>query len=363
MATALRGHACKDAANAFAMSLSICCLTNAPGERLASILERLRPVADEIVVGADSRVEEKSRREYATIADIVLSIDFEFAERHMAILVEQCSGDWILRVDDDEVPSSGLVERLPWLMAQQVEQYWLPRRWLYPTPDHWLDELPWWPDYHNRLVRRSADLRFSGMLHTGADPVLPAQFLEWPLYHLECIFKDRRSREAKVTRAEGMRPGLTAPGGGPLNEVYYLPERYARRPPRPVPPEDRAPIAQMLRPSEYAVIITPVEHDHRFEPGERRAVHFRVHNTSSMSWLPNGNVRLSYRWIGQGGEGERTPFTAPVTPGNTAIVALTVTAPSKPGRFGLEVDLVHEHVRWFQQAIRVDAIVGARRSS
>lgn len=344
------------------MSLSVCCLTNAPGERLASIFERLRPVAKEIVVGADSSVDETRCREYRSVADTVLPVDFEFAERHLAWLAEQCSGDWILRVDDDEVPSPGLVERLPWLITQQVEQYWIPRRWLYPTPDRWLAELPWWPDYHNRLVRRNANLRFSGMVHTGADPILPARFLEWPLYHLECVFKDHPSREAKAARTEAMRPGLTAPGGGPLNDVYYLPERHARRPPCSVPLEDRASIAQLFSPPAYAAIITAVERDRTFAPGERRAMHFRVHNSSSTPWLADSDIRLSYRWVGHPGEGERTPFPATVAPGETTIVPLTVTAPAEPGKLELEVDLVHEHVRWFENTLRLDAVVEIRRS-
>jgi hypothetical protein len=342
------------------MTLSICCLTNAPGDRLESILEQLRPVADEVVVGADSRVGDERRREYASSADIVLPIDFVFAERHLAWLVEQCSSDWVLRVDDDEVPSPALVERLPWLVAQEIEQYWIPRRWLYPEPTHWLDQLPWWPDYHNRLVRRNSDLRFSGVLHTGAEPVLPARFLDWPLYHLECILKSRAAREAKAARAEKMRPGLTAPGGGPLNDVYYLPEVYACRPPAMVSAEDQAAIAQVTNRDRYAAIITPVEHDLRFQPGERRAVHFRVHNLSSMQWLPRADVRLSYRWVGRAGEGERTLFPAPVAPGGTVTVPLTVTAPAKLGSFELEVDLVHEHVRWFERSVTVQAFVATR---
>lgn len=325
-----------------------------------SILEQFRPVADEIVVGADSRVGDERRREYTSFADVVLPVDFVFAERHLAWLSEQCSSDWILRVDDDEVPSPALVERLPWLIAQQIEQYWLPRRWLYPRRTQWLDELPWWPDYHNRLVRRTGDLRFSGVLHTGAEPVLPAQFLDWPLYHLECLLKDRPAREAKAARTEQMRPGLTAPGGGSLNEVYYLPEVHARRPPATVPAEDQAAISRVIGLGEYAAIITPVEEDLRFRPGERRAVHFRVHNLSAMRWLPGADVRMSYRWVGRAGEGERTAFPAPVAPGDTVIVPLTVTAPAEPGSFELEVDLVHEHVRWFERSVRAKAVVGAR---
>jgi len=342
------------------MSLSICCLTNAPGERLASILGQLRPLAHEIVVGADTRAGAERHREYAAIADTVVLVEFEFAERHLGWLAGQCSGDWILRIDDDEIASPALIERLPWLMSQLVEQYWVPRRWLYSTPNQWLDELPWWPDYHNRLVRRNARLRFSGLLHTGAEPVWPARFLDWPLYHLECVLKERRIREAKVAYLDSMRPGLMAPGGGPLNEVYYLPERHARRPTRAVPPEDQAAISQVLSPPEYAAVISPVERDHRFRPGERRAVHFGVHNTSSMPWVPEAEVRLSYRWVGRAGEGERTSFPARVAPGGTAIIPLTVTAPRETGVFELEVNLVHEHVRWFDQPLRVEAFVSPR---
>lgn len=342
------------------MKLSICCLTNAPGARVASILERLRPFAGEIVIGSDTRADAERRRDYAATADVVVPIDFEFAERHLAELAERCSGDWILRIDDDEVPASGLTERLPWLITQQIEQYWVPRRWLYPSIDHWLGEPPWWPDYHNRLVRRNAGLRFSGVLHSGAQPVLPARFLEWPIYHLECVFKDRASREEKVTRNERIRPGLMAPGGGPLNAVYYLPELHARHDPMPVPAEDRATIAQVRQPPEYGAIITSLERHHRLHASERRAVHFRVHNASSAGWSPEADIRLAYRWRGCPGEGDRTSFPASVAPGETAIVPLVVTAPDRAGVFQLEVDLVHEHVRWFRQPALVDVLVEER---
>lgn len=339
------------------MRLSVCCLTNAPGTRVAAILEQLRPVADEIVIGADTRVDEERRRDYAAVADLVVPIDFEFAERHLADLAARCSGDWILRIDDDEVPTSALTERLPWLITQQVAQYWVPRRWVFPSVSHWLDEPPWWPDYHNRLVRRNASLRFSGVLHSGAEPVLPARFLEWPLYHLECVLKDRASREAKALHNERMRPGLTAPAGGPLNAVYYVPERHARHEPVPVPAEDRATIAQVSEPPAYGGIITPVELHHRLYTSERRAVYFRVHNISSAGWSPEEDIRLSYRWRGRAGEGERTPFPARVAPGTTTVVPLVVTAPEEAGAFVLEVDLVHEHVRWFEQPALVEVLV------
>jgi hypothetical protein len=136
------------------MSLSVCCLTGDPGPRVTAVLAPLRAVADEIVIAADARADQKRLEQYAAAADRLLRVEFSYLERHLAWLHKQCSGDWIFRIDADEVASPSLVERLPELIADcGVQQYWFPRRWLYPEESHWLEEVPWWPDYQNRLVR------------------------------------------------------------------------------------------------------------------------------------------------------------------------------------------------------------------
>jgi hypothetical protein len=74
---------------------------------------------------------------------------------------------------------------LPDLVADPViRQYRIPRRWLYPDPLRWIDEVPWWPDFQIRLVRNEPSLRFTGDVHTSADPAFPARYLEAPHYHL-----------------------------------------------------------------------------------------------------------------------------------------------------------------------------------
>jgi mannosyltransferase OCH1-like enzyme len=50
-------------------------------------------------------------------------------------------------------------------------------------------------------------------------------------------------------------------------------------------------------------------------------------------------------------DGERSPLPAPLAPGETAIAPLTVVAPALRGRYLLEVDLVHEDVRWFGEGV------------
>ena len=39
-----------------------------------------------------------------------------------------------------------------------------------------------------------------------------------------------------------------------------------------------------------------------------------------------------------------------------------VEAPAEPGDHLLEIDLVHEHVRWFEAPLRVPVAVAARRA-
>jgi hypothetical protein len=183
------------------MSLSVCCLTGDAGPRVAAILGSLRPVADEIIVAADSRADRDRLEQYAAVADRVLRVSFSYFERHLAWLHAQCSCEWIFRIDADEVPSPALVERLHELTTERrAQQYWFPRRWLYPDPEHWLEETPWWPDYQNRLVRNNGTLRFRGLQHTSAKLSRPAAYVEEPLYHLTCLLDDVLARRSKAIK-------------------------------------------------------------------------------------------------------------------------------------------------------------------
>jgi len=220
-------------------TLSVCLLTNDPPERLRAVLEPLRGLADEVVIGADSRVSRALRAAYAELADRVPVFEFDHnIERHLAWLHDQCSGDWVLRLDGDEAASAALVEQLPALVHADVRQYWLPRRWLAPDGSGWLDELPWAPDYQARLVR-SDSLSFSGRPHSGADAAFPARYLRVPIYHLVCALESKEERLVRSFRHELLEPFRVAPGGGPFNPTYYIPERFFRRAPVPVPPDDR----------------------------------------------------------------------------------------------------------------------------
>ena len=120
--------------------------------------------------------------------------------------------------------------------------------------------------------------------------------------------------------------------------------------------------------SAYRAAIEPVGAPPTLTAGEGLTVLFRVTNEGTEVW-PRGvdwqpAIRASYHWLHADGsvhtaDGLRTGFTRDVRPGERILVPLGVVAPREPGRYLLEVDLVHEDVRWFEQGCRVEIEVAA----
>ena len=385
--------------------LSVCCVTADPGPRVREILQSLREAADEIVIAADVRAGAGALREFAAVADRVFEVEFpQFVEQALPWLHAQCSGDWILRLDGDEVPSAELLRELPALIeANDVVQYFFPRRWLFPDERHWLFEWPWWPDFQNRLVRNDPLLWVPGLLHTANAPELPARYLEAAIYHLDTALHTEAQRQAKIERYSAIDPALREPAGDRLMAHYYLPELYATSDPVSVSAEDQRIIAGALTPppvmrsaldggatfvsaaqiarhwplrtissDAYRASLTPIDSYRRLVASEHRPFRVAVRNESNETW-PGGEdrqpvIRVAYRWKRPDGsvvvaDSPRGAFPAPVAPGAEAIVPLRVIAPEEPGEYVLEVDVVHEFVRWFESPFEVTITVRPRSAA
>jgi hypothetical protein len=378
------------------VSLSICCATANPS-RAAAVLSTLREVSDEIVVAVDVSGGEQDLAPLSAVADRLFEIEFDtFVESAMAWLHAQCSGDWILRVDDDEVLSACLLERLPELTrARDVVQYWLARRWLYPDAGRWLDEWPWFPDFQGRLVRNDARLWFPGLCHSSVTLTLPARYLDSGLYHLAHLLCSREERERKVERYLAVDPALRATGADPYLSSYYVPERHPHARTEAVDPRDgesigavltasceshpqpergqtQVPAARRVSRAEfqsrwaerdfddagYRASVRAVDAYRQLTAGDHRPFRVCVRNEGT-EWWPGGGedrrplIRVAYRWLTPHGvsvenEGHRTALPHPLSPGESCRVPMQVTAPPIAGRYLLAPDLVHEHVRWFQ---------------
>ena len=389
-------------------SLSVCCMTGDPPERVVAVLEPWRAVADEIVVAVDDRVDRDALGALCALADVVIRFPYRPpVDRARPWVAERCAGRWLLMVDGDEVPSPALVDRMPSLIADRdVVQYRLARRWVWPDPAHWLAEVPWWPDFQPRLVRNEpALLRFGTQPHQSLLGLHPADHVLEPLYHLDTVLRTPGERRRKARAYEAADPGRQAYGGGPLSATFYEPERTATLRPRPVPVEDRpwidrvvaaasregttAPRARLGAPvrnvpsAEIDASAPPfafedgwhradlevVEVDLRLAPGEVRPVLVRVGNRSPVLWPDAGDpapeLRVSYHLVDGSGavvvaEGLRTALPRRLRPGADCVVPVMVAAPERPGRYELRVDLVDEGVRWFGCATSASILVAGR---
>jgi len=395
-------------------TLSVCSLTAGPGARIATILEDLRPFADEIIVAVDARKDSSLLGHHARVADQI--VRFEFGppiERARPWLYGLCSGDWILELDDDEVLSRYFLARLSDLVRDRTNrQYLLPCHWLFPDATHWLDEPPWSFDAARLFRNDPAAVWAPGISHTRLDPAFPSTHLERGFYHLDTLLRDESTRQEKARYYLAIEDRHRIGSTDRDMEAFYLPEQVPGVRPVPVPPEDHEAIAavlgatgeELLTPdgltiplasraeidapwperelaeSAYEAELTILDRVVRLSAGAHRPVYVRVWNRGDETWpwtprtdgwpYPSEHkpsIRLSYRWYRPDGqlhvpEGFRTALPANLHPGAVTVVPVTVAAPDEPGDYLLEVDLVHEYVRWFDRPARVFVTVQGRDS-
>ena len=113
-----------------------------------------------------------------------------------------------------------------------------------------------------------------------------------------------------------------------------------------------------LPPEAFAARLSLASSPASVAPRTRFTVPLVVENRSPVAWprttwTSEGRLlSASYHWKGEDGsmavhDGLRTPLKKALGPGESARVSLAVEAPSRPGAYVLEVDLVQEGVAWF----------------
>ena len=381
--------------------MSVVCPTSHPGPLVREALGLLREAVDEIVVAADARVAADDLGHFAAVADVLLRYEHAGANRHWPWLARQARGDWLLLLDGDEVVSAALVAALPDLVAdRRVQQYSLPIHWPWPDPGSRLVDEPWASDRRLRLVRNDGRLRFGARKHVLVEPDHPIRYFdELPVYHLDLLLPDRARREAKVARYDTELFGVLTDEGLPFNEAFYLPEARGREQvTAPLPDADTAAIARALgaRPDPALAIepgtvpLTDRDRVTWHAPREQlpddayratlrlarplgtftadrpdHEVWLQVTNEGTGRW-PGGDasdplVRVGIAWRTADGsrqEAGRAALPHALEPGQSALMPLQVRAPALEGPAELILDLVHEHVRWFDQPVTAQVSVG-----
>lgn len=185
------------------MTLSLLCITkNEP--HAAEFLRALRGVANrlgaEFVVVSDG---------FSTITARNLADEYLVVESNGSIesvldeAVAACSGDYILRIDDDEKISAEMIVWLDTSEYTQSDVWSFPRRHLWG--DGYLTNAPLYPDLQTRLTTK-AKAGGRKQVHDGS-PYGAGQVASRHILHHKFLIKDYQKRKELAEKYDQLRPG------------------------------------------------------------------------------------------------------------------------------------------------------------
>lgn len=343
-------------------------LTRDAGRGLPRLLRELADVVDEVVVGVDSAAVEGTLAAARAGADRV----FRFEHCGPPVLIrlpalEYVTGDWVLSLDEDEGLDRALAALLPKLVSSdRYTHYYFPRKWIVAAdPPQYLCQPPWFPDWQLRLFRnRPGYVWHPGTLHSGYR-VMGAGCREerGSILHYEPVTLDEEARSAKLEL-------YREHAGAGQWERYYRPEPGPRR------RVETPPAAAEGRRSVRGELLERTCPARRYSPappwsaaldvrvassavaGQPLLVDVLAQNTGSLAWTPHAEAwpRLSLSFHLKTGDGEllewdgnRIPVPRETLPGDGVRFLGSITAPTEPGAYRLEWDLVCEGDRWFSE--------------
>jgi len=109
----------------------------------------------------------------------------------------------------------------------------------------------------------------------------------------------------------------------------------------------------------FKAVITVANPPATMKPGETQTLKFKIKNASSAAWPARGQadakyfVKLGDRWFDADDKAVkkddgRAALPDDVAPGAEIELPLRITAPTTPGDYVVEVDMVQELVAWFR---------------
>jgi hypothetical protein len=350
-------------------SVSALLFTHEMTDEIAAWFLQAKELVDELVIFVDcDKASAESRARAARIGSRMFEISGRNTPEIRAEMVSRCESDWILRLDSDEELSpewrDGRWRQL--LGSPEFTQFYLPRRWMI-NPSEFLDREPWWPDLSLRLFRKDCAIAFPANVHDQLQVRGCAGYCRsLAINHHVLHMLSRAEREEKVRSYELLRPGEAA-------GHYYLFEEYAI-PAIPVPPPVVVDISTELlgmspaltKDDMQRVSLAASGFPKSVKPDEFFWLRAVITNNgsetlSSCLLTPSSTearrsypVHLTYHWLDANlrtpvvFEGNRSRLFPDVAPGTTLNTSMIVRAPAREGSFLLQVTLVQENVRWFE---------------
>ena len=341
-------------------------------QRLERLLAEVSQYADQIVVGIDADSTDQSYEIAARFADVVFRFKHggELSAARMLIF-DYAKGDWILALDDDESLEPGLQTLLPSLMANPIAtHFWFPRKWIVGAePYEFLFAPPWYPDWQLRLFRNDRSQVWKpARPHSGYHVAGPGLFIsEAAILHMERLWCTPQERQAKLEnyRAKGATGAWEShyqpSDGAPLRPCVGPQAVTMKRRDKALLPHAVHDVTQPAGPV-WDMEVIRVDMAEASHCGQDLVAEVRLRNTGSLAWWPSWGLRSATINFGHHlldanrkliqWDCERTQTLDYVPPGTETTLFHRFRAPSEPGDYILEWDMVSEGDRWFQQGAR-----------
>jgi hypothetical protein len=357
-------------------NVSVIILTQHSEEYLAILLIFLTKFFSEIIVGVDKKSTEDTFRiagKYTTKAFWVEN-PAGIVENAIEQLASHSSNDWILRLDDDELISTQLIDFIvKYLQSLSVDAIGIHRKWCRVNLTSSSLEYSINPiygfDWQWRLFRKSK-VAFNPNIHTPGirfrtETKTP---LDAFIMHLDWVYRDYQYRQEKVARYESICKGTGHSEfylyeQDPASEAFFTPlylsdfEDVTRR---LIPFQQKTNLltTSFFTPDLNNLNVSLVSKISMLSvtPAEQLRIPIILINCSENAYSSSHPymVNLSYHWKRAGNgdyivfEGVRTKLLHPIHPGESMEQFVDVIAPDKPGSYNLEISLVKENAYWFE---------------
>jgi hypothetical protein len=183
-------------------------------KRLVNFLLLHKREEDEIVILYDQSGGTQEVLNYLDTIKTEVQLRSDFFKGHFAdwknLLTSYCTGDYIMQLDADEIPSEDLIKGLPYILEQNptTDMYLVPRvntvegitqehitKWRWNVNENgWVN----FPDFQMRVYRNDGNIKWKNKVHEVLEgfknySVFPVEDEEFVIYHPKTI--DRQERQ------------------------------------------------------------------------------------------------------------------------------------------------------------------------
>jgi len=351
--------------------LSVYIFTRNSADRIERLVSEAYEFADEVVVGVDNASRDDTFERVHSFVDVAfrfkLQLPGQLAPARLAVF-DYATGDWILTLDDDESMEPTFDSLRDELMSDpQVTHHYLARKYIANlSPPEYVRVAPWYPDWQLKLFRNDRSLVWSPPRpHMGYYVQGLGNFeARTSILHFEPLWCSPEKRAIK--QAEYRRAGSDGVIEKSLEVIEGLPLELVtiRPPPRPAQQRPTNKVHAEIRELKPAMLpgwkaeILAIDMVESVAAGASVVARVQVRNVGAMAWTRHVGhwpfLNLAFQLLDQKEQllqrdGHRFPMPGHVAPGEQVLFIAPFTAPTKPGDYWLEWDLVSELECWFHE--------------